>query len=49
MLPITEIGQSGLAKPLAQELIDKFDIELVRSFDAYQKVVAVRTLTFLGE
>ena len=49
MLPLTEIGQSGLAKPVAQELIDKFDIELVRSFDAYQKVVAVRTLTFLGE
>ena len=49
MLNITEIGQSGLAKPLAQDVIDQFDIEVVRSFDAYQKVVAVRTLTFLGE
>ena len=49
MLNITEIGQSGLAKPLAQEVIDQFEIEMVRSFDAYQKVVAVRTLTFLGE
>ena len=49
MLKITEIGQSGLRKPLAQDMIDNFDIEVVRSFDAYQKVVAVRTLTFLGE
>lgn len=49
MLKITDIGQSGLAKPLDQDLIDAFEIEIVRSFDAYQKVVAVRTLTFLGE
>ena len=49
MLTITDIGQSGLAKPLDQALIDKFDIAMVRSFEAYQKVVAVRTLTFMGE
>ena len=49
MLTITDIGQSGLAKPLPQDLIDAFDIELVRSFDSYQKVVAVRTLTYMGE
>ncbi|NQY97675.1 MAG: hypothetical protein HRT82_11005, partial [Henriciella sp.] len=49
MLTITDIGQTGLAKPLEQELIDKFEIELVRSFDSYQKVVAVRTLTYMGE
>ena len=49
MLNITEIGQSGLAKLLPEDLVDKFEIELVRSFDSYQKVVAVRTLTYMGE
>lgn len=49
MLHITDIGQSGLAKPLSPDLIDKFEIELVRSFDSYQKVVTVRTLTYMGE
>ena len=39
MLKISPIGESGLAKPLDPELIDKFPIEMVRTLDAFQKVV----------
>jgi len=49
MLKITPIGESGLLKPLDPELVDKFQIEMVRTLDAYQKVVAIRALTFMGE
>lgn len=49
MLPITPIGESGLIKPLEAALKARFQIELVRTLDDYQKAVAVRALTFMGE
>ena len=49
MLPITPIGESGLIKPLEAALKERFQIELVRTLDDYQKAVAVRALTFMGE
>mgnify|MGYP001793021879 FL=1 len=49
MLNITPIGESGLAKPLDPELIEKFPIEMVRTLDAFQKVVAVRSMVYMAE
>lgn len=49
MLAISEIGQSGLARPLKQEAIESFQIEMVRTLDAYQKMVALRAMTFMVE
>ncbi|MEL6728442.1 MAG: GNAT family N-acetyltransferase [Pseudomonadota bacterium] len=49
MLKITPIGESGLLKPLDPKLVETFEIEMVRTLDSYQKVVAVRAMTFMGE
>ena len=49
MLKITPIGESGLLKPLDTKLIETFEIEMVRTLDSYQKVVAVRAMTLMGE
>lgn len=49
MLEISTIGQSGLSRPIKPEVIDQFDIELVRTLDHYQKMVALRAMTFMAE
>lgn len=49
MLTISSIGESGLAKPLDPELIEQFPIEMVRTLDAFQKVVAVRSMVYMAE
>ena len=49
MLTISPIGESGLAKPLDPELIEQFPIEMVRTLDAFQKVVAVRSMVYMAE
>ncbi len=49
MLTITEIGQSGLARPLRDDAIERFQIELVRTLDAYQKMTTLRAMTFMTE
>ena len=49
MLTITPIGESGLAKPLDTELVEQFPIEMVRTLDAFQKVVAVRSMVYMAE
>lgn len=49
MLEISEIGLSGLSRPLRSEAIDEFQIEMVRTLDAYQQMVALRALTFMAE
>lgn len=49
MLAISEIGQSGLSRPLKQDAIDGFQIEMVRTLDGYQKMIALRAMTFMAE
>lgn len=49
MLEITSIGQSGLARPLNDRAIKDFRIEMVRTLDDYQKMVALRAMTFMSE
>ncbi|MEL6826127.1 MAG: GNAT family N-acetyltransferase [Pseudomonadota bacterium] len=49
MLTISEIGQSGLSRPLRQKDVDRFQVEMVRTLDSYQKMVALRALTFMAE
>lgn len=49
MLTISPIGESGLAKPLDPDLIEQFPIEMVRTLDAFQKVVAVRSMVYMAE
>lgn len=49
MLDISAIGQSGLSAPLKPEAIDQFDIQMVRTLDDYQKMVALRAMTFMAE
>lgn len=49
MLEITEIGQSGLSSPLRASALDKFEIDIVRTLDAYQNMVALRSMTFMTE
>ena len=49
MLEITPIGESGLIKPLDPGLKDKFQISMARTLDDYQKAMAIRALTYLGE
>lgn len=49
MLEITPIGESGLIKPLDPELKQKFQICMARTLDDYQKAMAIRALTYLGE
>lgn len=49
MLEITPIGESGLIKPLDPELKKKFQICMARTLDDYQKAMAIRALTYLGE
>ncbi|MEP1142597.1 MAG: GNAT family N-acetyltransferase [Henriciella sp.] len=49
MLKISPVGESGLVKPLDPELVDKFQVEMVRTLDSYQKAVAVRATVYMGE
>ena len=49
MLTITPVGESGLAKPLDADLVEQFPIEMVRTLDAFQKVVAVRSMVYMAE
>ena len=49
MLDITPIGQSGLAAPLRASAMDRFKIDIVRTLDAYQQMVTLRSMTFMTE
>ncbi len=49
MLEISDVGQSGLSSELKSADIDRFKIEMVRTLDAYQKMVALRAITFMAE
>lgn len=49
MLEIGRSGQSGLLKPLKAKAMAQYPVELVRTLDAYQHVVALRALTFMAE
>lgn len=49
MLDISAIGESGLVKSLDPTLKDKFEVGMVRTLDDYQKAMAIRALTYLGE
>ena len=49
MLDISAIGESGLVKLLDPTLKDKFEVGMVRTLDDYQKAMAIRALTYLGE
>jgi predicted GNAT family N-acyltransferase len=49
MLDISAIGESGLVKSLDPTLRDKFEVGMVRTLDDYQKAMAIRALTYLGE
>ena len=49
MLDISAIGESGLVKSLDPTLKDRFEVGMVRTLDDYQKAMAIRALTYLGE
>ena len=49
MLRISDAGQSGLSRQLRPEDIEHFKIDMVRTLDAYQKMVALRAITFMAE
>jgi predicted GNAT family N-acyltransferase len=49
MLEIGPIGESGLIKPLNPALKEQFQVKMVRTLDDYQKAMAIRALTYLGE
>lgn len=49
MLEISAIGESGLVKALDPALKDRFEVSMVRTLDDYQKAMAIRALTYLGE
>ena len=49
MLEISDVGQSGLSSELKSADIEHFKIEMVRTLDAYQKMVALRAITFMAE
>ena len=49
MLEISAIGESGLVKALDPALKERFEVSMVRTLDEYQKAMAIRALTYLGE
>ncbi len=49
MLEISAIGESGLVKALDPALKERFEVSMVRTLDDYQKAMAIRALTYLGE
>lgn len=49
MLEISAIGESGLVKALDPALKERFEVSMVRTLDDYQKAMAIRAPTYLGE